>query len=61
MLMPLVNNVGLVRGQHIPLIEGVFIATGSGNLELWHGSELATAAYTTSVMPGTSVIITKTE
>ncbi len=52
-------SVDTINADMLIIIEGVFIATGSGNLELWHGSELATAAYTTSVMPGTSVIVTK--
>ncbi len=54
-------SVDTINADMFIIIEGVFVATGSGNLELWHGSELATAAYTTSVMPGTSLIITKTE
>ncbi len=54
-------SVDTINADMFVMVEGVFIATGSGNLELWHGSELATAGYTTSVMPGTSVIITKTD
>ncbi len=54
-------SVDTINDAMLIIIEGVFIATGAGDLELWHGSELATAAYTTSVMPGTSVIVTKTE
>ncbi len=54
-------SVDTINADMFAIIEGVFIATGSGDLELWHGSEVATAAYTTSVMPGTSVIVTKTK
>ncbi len=55
------GSVDTINSDMLAIIEGVFVATGTGNLELWHGSELATAAYTTSVMPGTSVIVAKTE
>ncbi len=54
-------SVDTINADMLVIIEGVFVATGSGDLELWHGSELATAAYTTSVMIGTSVEIYKTK
>lgn len=54
-------SVDTINADLYAVIEGVFIATGAGDLELWHGSELATALYTTSVMPGTSVVVTKTK
>ena len=54
-------SVDTIDADMLVIIEGVFVATGAGDLELWHGSELATAAYTTSVMIGTSVEIYKTK
>ncbi len=54
-------SVDTINADMLTIIEGVFIATGAGNLELWHGSEVATALYTTSVMPGSSVVVTKTK
>jgi hypothetical protein len=41
-------------------IEGVFIATGAGDLELWAGNEAAGVGDINSIMPGTSVEIHKT-
>ncbi len=54
-------SVDTINADMYATIEGVFIATGPGNLELWHGNDVATAGYTTSVMPGTSVVVTKTK
>jgi len=54
-------SVDTINADMLAIVEGVFIATGSGNLELWHGNYVATAGYTTSVMPGTSVVVTKTK
>lgn len=42
-------------------IEGVFVATGSGDLELWAGNETAGAGDFASLMIGTSVEIYKTK
>lgn len=39
------------------VIEGLFIATVTGNLELWHASEVTANS---TVMAGTSLILTKT-
>lgn len=54
-------SVDTINADMFIIIEGVFVATGAGDLELWHGSEVNTAAYTTSVMIGTSVEIHKTK
>ncbi len=54
-------SVDTINANMYAIIEGVFVATGAGDLELWHGSELSTAGYTTSVMVGTSVVVTKTK
>ncbi len=54
-------SVDTINADMLAIVEGVFVSTGSGNLELWHGNETATAAYTTSVMIGTSVVVTKTK
>jgi len=43
------------------IIEGVFVATGSGDLELWAGNEVAGAGDINSLMPGTSIVIFKTK
>lgn len=52
-------SVDTINADMFIIVEGVFVATGSGDLELWHGNETATALYTTSVMIGTSVEIYK--
>ena len=54
-------SVDTIDADMYAIIEGVFVATGAGNLELWHGSEVNTAGYTTSVMIGTSIVVTKTK
>lgn len=54
-------SVDTINADMFTVIEGVFVATGSGNLELWTASEVSTAAYTTSTMIGTSVVVTKTK
>jgi len=41
----------------LTIVEGIFVATGTGDLELWHGSEVAA---TTSVMVGTSLTVIRT-
>lgn len=43
------------------IIEGVFVATGSGDLELWAGNEAAGTGDFNSLMIGTSVMIFKTK
>ncbi len=43
------------------IIEGVFVATGAGDLELWAGNETAGAGDINSLMIGTSVEIHKTK
>ena len=54
-------SVDTANADMMIIIEGVFVATGAGDLELWTASEVNTAAYTTSTMIGTSVIIHKTK
>jgi len=52
-------SVDTINADMFVIIEGVFVATGSGNLELWTASETTTGK--TSTMIGTSVIVTKTK
>ena len=54
-------SVDAADSDMMMISEGVFVATGAGDLELWTASEVNTAAYTTSTMIGTSVIIHKTK
>lgn len=54
-------NMGHTGGQTVTnnvfkVIEGIMIVTVSGDLELWHGSETATA---TTTVAGTSLVVTK--
>lgn len=54
-------NMGHTGGQTVTnnvfkVIEGIMIVTASGDLELWHGSETATA---TTTVAGTSVMVKK--
>jgi hypothetical protein len=50
-------SVDTMDADMLATIEGLIIVTASGDLELWHGSETATAS---TVMAGTSLILTKT-
>ncbi len=50
-------SVDTANADMLVIIEGMMVATTSGDLELWHGSEVAAAS---TVKPGTSLIITKT-
>ena len=54
-------SVDTINADMMVMIEGVFVATGAGDLELWTASDVNTAGYTTSTMIGTSVIIHKTK
>jgi len=46
-----------VDADMLTIVEGNFVATGAGDLELWHGSEVAA---TTKVMVGTSLVVFRT-
>jgi hypothetical protein len=46
-----------LNANMLTIVEGSFVATGTGDLELWHGSEVAA---TTSVMVGTSLVVYRT-
>jgi hypothetical protein len=50
-------SVDVANSDMLITIEGTFESTTVGNIELWHGSELAA---TSSVLPGTNLVITKT-
>ncbi|MDP3726648.1 MAG: hypothetical protein Q8R36_05680 [bacterium] len=50
-----------VNADMLAIIEGVFVATGAGDLELWAGNEAAGAGDINSLMIGTSVEIHKTK
>lgn len=50
-----------VNADMMAIVEGVFVATGSGDLELWAGNEAAGAGDFVSLMIGTSVEIFKTK
>lgn len=52
-------SVDTINADMFTIIEGVFVATGSGNLELYTASETTTGI--TSTMIGTSVIVTRTK
>lgn len=49
-------SVDIANQDMLAVIEGMFMATGAGALELWHGSEVAASS---QVMAGSSVVITK--
>ena len=51
------GGVATTAADILYVIEGIMIVTASGDLELWHGSETATS---TTVMAGTSLILTRT-
>jgi hypothetical protein len=53
------NTAGFATANaNVPVtIEGVLVVTVSGDLELWHSSETATA---TSVMAGSSLVVNRT-
>lgn len=55
----MVNTAGFATANaNVPVtIEGILVVTVAGDLELWHSSETAT---NTSVMAGSSLIITRT-
>jgi hypothetical protein len=49
-------SVDAANADMLMIIEGLVVVTGSGDLQLYHGSEVAAA---TTVKAGSSVIITK--
>jgi hypothetical protein len=51
-------SVDVANSDMLITIEGTFESTTVGNIELWHGSEVAS---TSSVLPGTNLVITKTD
>lgn len=52
-----VGGVGTIAADIFITIQGVIVVTASGNLELWHGSETATA---TSIEAGSSLVVVRT-
>jgi hypothetical protein len=50
------TDVDVTNADILFIVEGMFISSTSGDLELYHGSETATS---TQVMAGTSLILTK--
>lgn len=50
-------GVGLINADNIEIIEGLIIVTASGDLELWHSSEIA--ATTTLVKIGSALVVTR--
>lgn len=54
-------SVDTANADTMIIIEGVFVATGAGDLELWAGNETAGAGDINSLMIGTSVEIHKTK
>lgn len=46
-----------INTDHMVQITGLLVASGSGNLELWHGSETATS---TTVSVGSSLVVIQT-
>lgn len=54
-------SIDTINADMFIIVEGVFVATGAGDLELWTASEVNTALYTTSTMIGTSIVIHKTK
>jgi hypothetical protein len=51
------NSVQTINTDHLVAIMGLIVVTVSGNIELWHGSETATA---TSVEVGSSLQVIRT-
>lgn len=51
-------SVDTINSDMLTVIEGVLVNSTSGSLALWMGSEIAASAAT--LMPGTSVVITRT-
>ncbi len=50
-------SVDAANSNMLAIVEGVLVASDGGDLELWHASEVAAAS---TVMAGTSLILTKT-
>ncbi len=50
-------SVDTANADMLTIIEGLFVCTVSGDLELWHGSETAAS---TTVKAGSSLILTRT-
>jgi hypothetical protein len=55
--MGFTGGVATINTNILVMIEGLIIVTATGNLELWHGSETATA---TSVKAGSSAVLKQT-
>lgn len=49
-------SVDAINSDMLAIIEGTIVTTGSGNLEIWHGSEVA---FISSVMVGSSGVVTR--
>ena len=52
------EGVGAINVDLLDIIEGLIIVTVSGDLELWHSSQIA--ATTTKVKIGSSLVVTRT-
>lgn len=52
-----ITQVDTANADMLVVIDGLIIVTGTGNLELWHASETAAS---TTVMTGSSLVLTKT-
>jgi len=50
-------SVDTINADMLAIVEGLIVTAGAGDLQLWHGSEVAA---TSSIMPGTSVQIIQT-
>lgn len=50
------GGVGTINADCLVLVEGMFVVSTTGTIEFWHGSETANS---TSVMAGSSVLVTK--
>lgn len=51
------NSVQTINTDHMVQITGIIVVSVAGNIELWHGSETATA---TSVETGSSLVVIRT-
>ena len=49
-------SVDVINADMMEVIEGLMVVTASGNIALWHGSEVAAAS---TVMAGSSLVVTK--
>lgn len=51
-----IGGVGTINADTLVTIKGILVVTATGDLQLWHGSETATA---TSIMANSALILTK--